>query len=157
MAEEIKNVFISHIHEDDEGLAKIKDLLSKQGYVIRDGSINADKPNEAHNPEYIKAEILAPRIRWAGTFIVYISPQTHASEYVNWEIEYAHKLGKRIVGIWAWGDKDCPVPDALEKYADSVVPWNPDRIADALEGGSGDWLTAAGLPREARAIRRYSC
>ena len=38
MADEIRNVFISHIHEDDEGLAKLKDLLGKSGFVVRDAS-----------------------------------------------------------------------------------------------------------------------
>ena len=31
MAEDIKNVFISHIHEDDDGLAKLKELVAKSG------------------------------------------------------------------------------------------------------------------------------
>ena len=28
MADETKNVFVSHVHEDDDGLAKLKDLLN---------------------------------------------------------------------------------------------------------------------------------
>jgi len=53
MADEIKNVFISHVHEDDAGLGKLKDLLAKDGMTIRDYSINADKANKAKSPEYI--------------------------------------------------------------------------------------------------------
>ena len=33
MPDEIKNVFISHIHEDDEGLPKLKDLVLSQVYL----------------------------------------------------------------------------------------------------------------------------
>ena len=29
MARDIRNVFISHIHEDDDGLPRLKDLVSK--------------------------------------------------------------------------------------------------------------------------------
>ena len=32
----------------------------------RDYSIRADNPNNAHNEEYIKYQILAPRIQQAG-------------------------------------------------------------------------------------------
>ena len=39
--------------------------------------------------------ILAPQIDWAGTFIVYITPKTKGSAWVDWEIEYAAKQGKR--------------------------------------------------------------
>jgi hypothetical protein len=31
MIEEIKNVFISHVHEDDAGLRKLKELIAKGG------------------------------------------------------------------------------------------------------------------------------
>ena len=44
MADETKNVFISHIHEDDAGLGKLKDLLKSKGMTIRDYSIHSDNP-----------------------------------------------------------------------------------------------------------------
>ena len=62
MANETKNIFISHIHEDDEGLGKLKSLLKDNGMTTRDYSINADNPNNAHSEDYIKSQILAPRI-----------------------------------------------------------------------------------------------
>jgi len=34
---DIKNVFISHVHEDDDGLAKLKDLVERRGLKIRFG------------------------------------------------------------------------------------------------------------------------
>ena len=157
MATETHNVFISHIHEEDEGLAKLKELLQSHGVSIRDASITAEKPNDAQNPDYIKSEILAPKIQWAGTMLVYISPDTHASEYVDWEVEYAHKLGKRIVGVWAWGEKDCPTPQAVEEYADAVVAWNADAIIQAVNGENDSWQTPVGAPIPSRSIARYSC
>ena len=157
MANETRNVFVSHIHEDDDGLRSLKDLLAGRGYTIRDASITADKPNDASNPDYIKSQILAPRIRWASTLIVYVSPETRDSPWVNWEIEYAHKIGKRIVGVWAHGAAETDVPDALDNYADAVVGWNSDRIIDAIEGEYQEWVTPAGEPRPDRSIPRYSC
>ena len=76
MADETKNIFISHIHEDDEGLGKLKSLLKDNGMTTRDYSINADNPNNAHSEDYIKSDILAPRIRQSSTLAVYISPET---------------------------------------------------------------------------------
>src|SRR5215470_6892538 len=105
-SENIKNVFISHVHEDDAVLQDLKDMLSRQGHEIRDSSIDSSKPNEAQNPDYIKSDILAPRIQWAGAVIVLISPDTHTSEWVDWEIEYAAKEDKRIVGVFIRGAQD---------------------------------------------------
>ena len=157
MPDETKNVFISHIHEDDEGLTKVKDLVANQGMQIRDSSITSDKPNRAKNPDYIKQEILKPQIEWAGTLVVYVSPDTWTSEWVNWEIEQAHKLGKRIVGVWAYGMKDCKIPEALEKYADAMVGWNGESIVNAITGKSEDWYQPTGEIGNYRPIRRYGC
>tara|TARA_A100001391_G_scaffold23304_4_gene12847 strand:+ start:47196 stop:47669 length:474 start_codon:yes stop_codon:yes gene_type:complete len=157
MADQNKNVFISHVHEDDAGLGKIKDLLAKNGMSIRDSSVNSSNPNEAKSADYIKSGILAPRIQWAGTLLVYISPQTKNSEWVNWEIEYAHKLGKRIVGVWAHGEKDCEVPDALNNFGDAVVGWGGNSIIDAINGTDKSWVDQDGTPCPPRQIKRHCC
>lgn len=157
MDKEIKNIFISHIHEDDPVLKELKVLLEKNGYQVRDSSIDSSKPNEAKDPAYIKSEILAPRIRWAGTMIVLISPDTCTSDYVDWEIEYAEKEDKRIVGVWSQGDKGCKPPENLDKYADAVVGWQADRVIDAINGKINNWFEQTGEERPERFIKRVAC
>lgn len=157
MADETKNIFVSHIHEDDEGLGKLKNLLKDNGMTIRDYSISSDNPNNAHSEDHIKSEILAPRIEQSGALVVYVSPETKDSKYVNWEIEYAQKLDKRIVGVWAHGESGCEVPDALKKYADAVVGWTGNRIVDAINGEIDGWENPDGTPATPRQIKRYSC
>jgi ribonuclease BN (tRNA processing enzyme) len=157
MADEIKNVFISHVHEDDAGLAALKELVAKGGLTVRDSSINSSKPNEAKDPDYIKSQVLAPQIQWASTVLVYITPKTRESEWVNWEIEYAEKLGKRVVGVYAHGANDCDIPEALEKYADDVRGWQSDGIVDAILGKTNEWHRPTGELRDLRPINRYRC
>lgn len=157
MADETKNVFISHVHEDDAGLGKLKDLLKGNGMTIRDYSISSDNPNNAKSKEYIKSQILAPRIQQSGTFVVYISPETKSSEYVGWEIEYAQKLDKRIVGVWAHGESGCEIPEPLKDYADAVVGWQGDHIIDAINGKIDSWENPDGTPTAPQHIPRYSC
>jgi hypothetical protein len=154
---EIKNVFISHLHEDDDGLAELKELIAKGGLTVRDSSINSANPNDANNPDYIKSQILAPQIEWASTLLVYIKPETKNSDWVNWEIEYAAKAGRRIVGIYARGFNDCEVPEALDKYADDVRGWQSDGIVEAIVGETNEWRLPSGELREPRPIKRYGC
>ena len=158
MADETKNIFISHIHEDDVGLGKLKSLLKDNGMTIRDYSINADNPNNAHSEDYIKSQILAPRIKQSSTLVVYISPETKDSQWVDWEIEYAQKQDKRIVGVWADGESGCEVPQALDDYADAVVGWTGNRIIDAIDGKIDGWENPDGTKKSSlRNINRYSC
>jgi hypothetical protein len=157
MAQDIKNVFISHLHEDDNGLADLKKLIEKGGLTVRDSSINSSNPNDAKDPEYIKAKVLAPQIQWASTLLVYITPQTKGSYWVNWEIEYAAKEGKRIIGIYAHGANECDVPEALEKYADDVRGWQSEGIVEAILGETNEWHRSTGELRDPRSIKRYGC
>ncbi len=157
MGSDTNNIFISHIHEDDNRLNAFKELLSGKGRSIRDSSVNSENPNNAKSEEYIKSEILAPKINWAGTLVVLISPGTKDSKWVNWEIEYAHKLGMRIVGVWDHGAADCDIPEQLDKLADAVVGWNADRIIGAIDGTINGWSGTDGKPRTTRSIDHYSC
>jgi hypothetical protein len=153
---DIKNVFISHVHEDDAGLGKLKTLLSGKGMEIRDASIHTGKFNDAKDPAYIKTQILAPQINWAGTFICYVSPKTKQSDWVNWEIEYAAKQGKRIIGVWEHGQSECELPAALSEHADAVVGWNGDAIIDAINGKDG-WEKPDGTPCPIVPLKRHPC
>jgi len=103
------------------------------------------KPNNANNEDYIKS-ILRPRINWAGTTVVLIGDKTHKRDWVDWEIEQANKLGKRIVGVYIRGCSDADIPENLENYGDALVAWNGDSIVDAINGND-IWQTPNGDPR----------
>ena len=53
MQQEKRNVFLSHIHEDDAGLADLKNLLKNNGMDVRNYSITSDKFNNAKSESYI--------------------------------------------------------------------------------------------------------
>ncbi len=150
------NVFIAHRHEDDALLDDLKDLLKGRGVEIRDASITSDKPNTATNPDYIKQQKLAPGIRWAGKVIVIITPDTKNHQWVDWEIEYASKQDKPIIGVWAHGSAGCEVPEPLDRFADAIVGWNADRIVQALDGDH-PFEHPDGTPRGPQRIERHRC
>lgn len=155
-----KNVFISHVHEDDPLLPELKRLITNAGMEVRDASITSDKPNLAENEQYIKYQILAPRIEWASTIVVLITHDTAQSPYVNWEIQYAVQLGKRVVGVFAQGATDANIPEELGKCGDAaIVGWQGSRVIDAINGDIGEWDDPqSGKPRDPQwVIRRYRC
>ncbi len=141
------NIFISHCGEDADQLQKLRRLIKKKGYKIRDSSLDERNPNNAKDPEYIKS-LLRPKIDWAGEIIVLIGPETHKKEWVDWEIEYASKNGnKRIIGVYIPGGSDSDVPENLKKYGDALVTWNSDKLGDAIEGHP-HWMEPDGSPNK---------
>ncbi len=154
---EIRNIFISHVHEDDAGLKRVKALVAHHGLTVRDGSINKANPNRAKNADYIMNKIIIPRIKWCSTMVVYITPQTRNSEWVNKEILRAERLGKRIVGVWAEGHAGCVPPAALPHLADAMVGWNGRRIVDAITGGFNGREKPDGNLADPHVFKRYNC
>ena len=157
MPEDIKNIFISHVSEDDKGLDRLKKLCDKHGLDVRDSSITSDKPNNAKDPDYIKNEILRPHIKWCSVLVVYVSEKTKDSPWVSWEIDEAERQGKRIVGVWAHGHAECEVPEALGQFGDAMVGWSGESIVNAICSETSEWYQPDGAPADYRSIKRYSC
>lgn len=154
---DIHNVFISHRHEDDAVVEDFKKLLEGRGVEIRDASITSDDPNDAKNEAYIKSEVLAPGIQWAGKIVVIMTPDTCNHPWVDWEVDYAETCGdKEIIGVWGPGDTGCDVPESLERHADAIVSWDADKIIDALNGNSR-WEQPDGTPRGNQPVTRIGC
>jgi hypothetical protein len=109
-------------------------------------------------PEAVIQRALRMRISWAQSVVVLIGKGTHARRWVNWEIEEAHRQGKRIVGVFVRGGTDADIPPALEKYAtQEIVGWNTDAIIDALDGVNKEFQSSDGTqrPRAAAASSKH--
>ena len=158
MKDEQRNVFISHVHENDNRLRPLKDLLKKEGLGIRDYSVNNEKPNKAKSEDYIWRKHIKPRLDASGTLAVLISPEMTKkdSQWVQREIEYAHEKDKRIVGIWNEGESG-ELPHELADYADAIVDWNGDRIKQAILEEEEVFCDEEGEPLSPRELDRHKC
>ena len=157
MSKNSKNIFVSHIHEDEVGIEKLKDVLEKHGVTMRNYSITSDKSNNAKNEDYIKQKILTPRIQRCSVLAVYITPETKDSPWTDWEIRCAEENGKRIIGIWAHGEKGCELPEALKQFGDAVVGWSGDQIIDAINGDINEFEYPNGSQFPLVPIERFNC
>lgn len=149
MADEIKNIFVSHQHNDADKIEAFKSLIGKHGINMRDSSIYENKlKNNAKNEQYIKQELIKPQMKWAGTVAVLIGKDTAKSDYVNWEIKTAAEMGKRIIGVYLQGAKEEDIPLALHEYGHNLVGWNGEKIVRAIDGENMDWEKPDGTPRD---------
>lgn len=149
-----KNIFISHYGGDEKYIEPFKKQVGS-GINVYDSSIVETEPNRANNEHYIKYNILAPKIDWAGTVVVLIGPETKNRNYVNWEIEYAVRHDKRLVGVYLPNATADDIPESLKKYGDSLVTWDKNKMINALSGGT-EWQTPSGGRRQV-SITRGTC
>lgn len=155
MGTEIRNVFVSHFHEDEDGIKKLKKLLGDQ-YELHNYSVTSEKFNNAKNDDYIKS-LLRPLINQAGTFICLIGPHTHDSDWVDWEVREAERLNKPIIGIFLRGASDADLPDAINDLADTIVGWNESKIVDTIKNGKIYFEKSDGSQRDNVDSPRETC
>lgn len=126
-----RKLFISYQHDDQkqaEGFRLLRynknvdfDFIDKQLFERIDSS----------NPDYIR-RCIREEMRDASVVAVLIGENTHASPWIQYEIEIAVEQGKGLVGIRL---KDCEhaiVPPALEDAGARVVDWDPHKFQDAV-------------------------
>jgi hypothetical protein len=148
-----RHLFISHHSKDDADVSGLIDLLSKKGYDIRNSSMTLKARNQQRleqgqvSKEAIE-RLLVMKLKWATTVVVLIGEQTHARPWVNWEIDKANELGKRIVGVYLRSGTENDIPPSFEKYGHALVNWYTDSIISAIDG-TNTFLTPGGDTRQA--------
>ena len=130
------NVFISHYGEDEPHLDRLRERLHEIGCEVRNSSIERKDYRENHVADSTIAAEIRSHINWAGTFIVMIGEHTHERPWVNYEIRYAARQGKTIVGIYEYGCKDnVELPEAYKRYGGSPLGWNSlEKLDDIISG-----------------------
>ena len=135
MVKEI-NLFFSYYYRDQNDYDRIVKLLEEKGYFVFK-NYSLDEDSDASNEEYIKSKI-RPQIDKSSRIVVLIGPGTYSRKYVNYEIEYAARKEKRIVGVFLRGESDSRLPRALRELRNSnyvnlaLVKWNTDKIIAAI-------------------------
>lgn len=158
-----RHVFISHHHADDARVSGLTNLLARNGYEIRNSSIRAKPANQRRLAENRVSDrtikrLLRMKMAWASTVVVLIGKETHNRPWVDWEIDKAKELGKRIVGVYERGGTENDVPAAFQKYGDALVSWNSANVVDAIEGKCDPFEKPNGDERPATSYApRKSC
>lgn len=91
------NVFISHYGEDEPKLDDLKQRLSNIGCEVRNSSIEKKNYRDYKVEDSTIAAELRDHINWAKTFIVLLGEHTYERPWVNYEIRYAARQGKKLL------------------------------------------------------------
>jgi nucleoside-triphosphatase THEP1 len=123
-----KRVFIS-FHMDDEAQVN---LLRQQA---------KDEQSEMRFTDYSVKEPFdekwktkaTERINRSSLVIVMVGPETYKREAVNWEINKAYELGKKVVCVRIYRNENHQIPQACKDHNAKVIDWNLKTIKRELE------------------------
>lgn len=73
---------------------------------------------------------LRDQMRSADVFLILAGMYVAHSDWIQFEIDFARRIGRPIIGIKPWGSSVVPV--SVQRGADQLVGWNSASIVDAI-------------------------
>ncbi|MCD6476721.1 MAG: TIR domain-containing protein [Candidatus Aenigmarchaeota archaeon] len=118
--------FISFHHKDRHAKELLKAQSKNKNIPLYFTSTSQDKPFSNKWKTRVKK-----RIQNSSNLLVVIGKDTYKSKAVNWEIEQARKMGKKVVGVQIHKGKHHRLPSAMRK-SEELKRWKVENIARRL-------------------------
>ena len=135
-----RRVFISFRGEDKPLVDLFRGQAKNENSDLDFIDYSLRVPFNSKNAEYIKSGI-RERIKQSSVTIVFMTKDTHKSEWVDWEIRESHRLGKGVIGVKREEDQTVRIPEAMEEKGCKVVNWNHAEINRAINTAAEDRKT----------------
>lgn len=120
-------VFISHVWEYGDDYWKIVEFLNTApNFAWENLSVPEHDPVKSRDLEYE----LRNQMRPADVFLILGGMYANYSDWIEFELQFARRIGKPIIGIRKWGADRIPL--AIQNAAVEVVGWSGASIVDAI-------------------------
>jgi hypothetical protein len=121
-------VFISHAWDyNDDYYRLVKFLNGAPNFTWTNMSVPEHDP--IASSEKLTAA-LNDQMRPANVFLILCGMYVPHSDWINYEINFARRIGRPIIGIRPWGSER--IPEAVQNAATEIVGWNSDSIVSAI-------------------------
>lgn len=123
-----KRIFLSFIAEDEQQVSGLRLLAASPKYAyleFYDESVRV--PYDSSNAEYVKTKIRA-KINRTSVTVCLISPDTHSSKWVDWELEESQKKGNQIIAMALKGVDNAVLPTLIRELKLTFHAWDPSTL-----------------------------
>lgn len=121
-------VFISHAWDYNEDYYRLEEFLNRAPNFHWQ-NLSVPKHDPILNNEQLTYE-LNNQMRPANVFLILAGMYVSHSDWIQYEINFARRIGRPIIGIRPWGSQAMPV--AVQNGAVEIVGWNSDSIVSAI-------------------------
>jgi len=121
-------VFICHDWEYSDEYYRICDFLdSAPNFAWKNLSVPEHDPLDTDD---MLQKNLRDQIRPADVMLVLAGMYTARSRWMDWEMAFARRIGRHIIGVKPWGNVQLPV--VVQNSADEIIGWNTESIVNAI-------------------------
>jgi len=123
-------VFISHAWSyNDEYNSVVQRLNDAPYFDWQNLSVPEHDPVIAGNTGELK-KLLRDQMRPAHAFVILGGMYAAHSGWIGFEVEFARRIGRPIIGVKPWGNTR--MPQIVLDNATTIVGWQADSIVDAI-------------------------
>jgi hypothetical protein len=132
---EKRNVFISFDHRDLSEVNLLRGQAKSENNDLQFSDYSLKEPYNSDKAAYIKSGI-RERIRQSSVTVVYLTENTHESEWVDWEVRESLRLGKGVICVHKGDTPPLPRPKFVNELNIKVVKWDHDAFPKAIENAA---------------------
>lgn len=123
--------FLSFVEEDLNLVNLFRGQAKNESFDLEFEDYSIKEPFDSRNADYIGRGIINQIKRSTLTICLY-GPNTHKSNWVNWELKKTLAMKKPIMGIYLYDDGRIKYyPASLEKW--SRINWNIKKIVHTMK------------------------
>ena len=111
-----RNTFLSFDYEDIDEVNLLRAHAKNEKSEIEFIDRSVKDPINSERAEYIKQKI-TERIRQCSQTVVYITDNTHSSDWVKWEVEKSLQLGKGVIAVHKGDAPPSNMPSCIQPAA----------------------------------------
>lgn len=132
---EKRNVFISFDHRDLSEVNLLRGQVKNANNDLEFSDYSLKEPYDSDKADYIKSGI-RERIRQSSVTVVYLTENTHESEWVEWEARESLRLGKGVICVHKGDGVPSRRPKFVHELNLKVVKWDHDAFPKAIENAA---------------------
>jgi hypothetical protein len=120
-------VFISHAWHRSEAYSRVVQFLNEApNFRWRNLSVPEHDPVSSDRLEYE----LRNQMRPADVFLILAGMYAAHSDWIEWELTFARRVGRPIIGIQPWDSERVPL--SIQNAATEIAGWNSASIVSAI-------------------------
>ena len=122
-------LFVSHAWHRDDEYWRVVDMLDSAPY-FRWENLSVPEHDPIHSSEAnVLESSLRDQIRECCAFIACCGMWVPRSDWILFEVQFARRIGRPIIGVPPWGQVTLPV--AISPYADAIAS-RQDSLVNAI-------------------------